>query len=69
MKEQKRICKNCTYYESHGGDLGTGDCHRYPPTPTPDHDSWPAVNDLDWCGECWLDIVISLNPVDTAKLK
>lgn len=49
-KTMEERCENCKFYVQHSGNT-FGDCVRFPPTVTMDHDEFPVTRREKWCGE------------------
>jgi hypothetical protein len=52
MKDAKRGCGACSFWDSFHDESDTGLCRRYAPRPEAyRRPSWPEVDAADWCGE------------------
>ncbi len=62
-------CESCKFFEP--ADSKSGVCRRMPPTPFPTGPDqvtsfWPSVNNLHWCGEWMIRLVIA-NQIPPAR--
>ena len=49
MPVQQQHCSGCRYYLER--KRKSGECRRFPPQSRAASETWPKVNDTDWCGE------------------
>jgi len=50
--DKDRICKKCKFFDANTLKASyVGSCRYNPPCICISHDTWPYVNEKDWCGK------------------